>query len=68
MEYILIRGSDQTKYGTLKKVLDPQFSPDNDKYPKIIVVEVDAFNYHKFDMKQYDIKMRNRYLSLPEKI
>jgi hypothetical protein len=36
MAYLLIRGSDQRKYGTLQKVFVSQLSLGNDQYPKTI--------------------------------
>ena len=56
MNYLLIRISDQAKYGTLKKVLESQFSLDKYQYIKTIMEEVDTLNNHKFDMKHYDQK------------
>ena len=66
MDYLLIRGSDQVKYGTLKKGLASQVSLENDQYPKTIVAAVNALKNHKFEMKYYDHQKRNRDCSQPE--
>ena len=51
MAYLLIRGSDQAKYGTFKKGPQYQFYLDNDQYSKTIMATIDVLNKHKFDMK-----------------
>ena len=51
MAYLLIRGSDQAKYGTFKKWPQYQFYLDNDQYSKTIMATIDVLNKHKFDMK-----------------
>ena len=56
MANLLIRGSDHAKYSTFKKVIEYQFSLDNDQYPNTIVEEVDALNNHKFYIKQCEIQ------------
>ena len=66
MAYILIRGSDQSKYGKFNKGLESQFSLDNSQYTKTIVTAVDALNNHNFDMKYYESQKRNRDRSRPE--
>ena len=60
MAYILIRGSDQAKYGIFKNGLEPQFYFDNDQYTKTIVAAVYALNNHKSDMKKYERPKQNR--------
>ena len=66
MAYLLIRGSDQAKYSTLKKGTEYQFSLDNDQYPNTIVAEVDALNNHKCYIKHCEIQKWDQYHSLPE--
>ena len=54
MAYLVIRGSDQTKYGTLCHGFVSQFSLGNNQYPKTIQKATDALSQHKFDGKYYE--------------
>src|SRR5210317_1239889 len=54
MAYLLIKGSDPTKYGMLQKNLTSQFSLGNDQYPKTITATTDVLSNHKIDQKFYD--------------
>ena len=59
MAYLLIRGSDQAKYGSLLKGFVSQFSLENDQYPKTIATAIDVLSNHKIDPKFYENR-RNR--------
>ena len=49
MAYLLLRGSDQNKYGMLMKGFVSQYSLGNDQYPKTIQTATDVLSNHKFD-------------------
>jgi Reverse transcriptase (RNA-dependent DNA polymerase) len=58
MAFLLIRGSDQSKYGTVTIGLNSQYSMSNNQYPKTIQAASDILTNHKFD-KGWDA---NRYV------
>ena len=60
MAYLLIRGSNQAKYGTLLKGFTSQFSLGNDQYPKTIQTATDVLSNHRIDQKYYDNKRTQR--------
>ena len=60
MSYLLIRGSDQSKYGSLTKNFTQQFSLGNDQYPKTMETAVDVLSNHRFDQKFIDNQQRQR--------
>ena len=66
MDYLLIRGSDQSKYGTFKKGLKSKFSLGKYQYPKTILMAVDTLNIHKFYMKHYERQKQNQDRGRPE--
>jgi hypothetical protein len=49
MAYLLLKGSDQMKYGLLLKGFTSQFSLGNDQYPKTITTAADVLSNHKID-------------------
>ena len=50
MAYLLIRNSDQSKYGSLLKgLISWQFSMNNNQYPKNIMNATDILGKHKHD-------------------
>ena len=49
MAYLLIRNSDQAKYGTVMKRLVLQFSMQNNQYPKSITAVTDILSNHRFN-------------------
>jgi hypothetical protein len=52
MAYLLIRNSNQGKYGSLMNGLESQFSMDNNQeYPKNIRSATDVLSNHKFDKR-----------------
>jgi hypothetical protein len=60
MAYLLLRGSDQNKYGTLMKGFVSQYSLGNDQYPKTIQTATDVLSNHKFDATYSENKNRIR--------
>ena len=60
MAYLLIAGSDNSKYGSLEKGFSTQCSLGNDQYPKTIAAATDALSQHKFDDQYYDNKNKAR--------
>jgi hypothetical protein len=68
--YLLIRGSDQTEYGSLLKVLKvfvSHFSLGSDQYPKTLTTATDVLSNHKIDQRCYDNKKKNRQRSRDER-
>jgi hypothetical protein len=59
MAYLLIRGCDQSKYGSLTKGFILQYSLGNDQYPKTIQVATDVLSNHKLDAKFYENRKKN---------
>jgi hypothetical protein len=49
MAYLLIRNSDQAKYGSLSNGLVSQFSMQNNQYPKTCTTATDILSNHRFD-------------------
>jgi hypothetical protein len=49
MAYLLIRNSDQAKYGSLSNGLASQFSMQNNQYPKKCTTATDILSNHRFD-------------------
>ena len=49
MAYLLLRNSDQGKYGSLMNGLVSQFSMQNNQYPKTIYNATDILSNHKHD-------------------
>jgi hypothetical protein len=49
MAYLLIRNSDQAKYGSLSTGLVSQFSMQNNQYPKTCTTAADILSNHRFD-------------------
>jgi hypothetical protein len=67
MAYLLIRGSDQTKYGSLTKGFVSQYSLGNDQYPKTITTATDVLSDHKLDQRYWDNQKKNRDRSRDER-
>jgi hypothetical protein len=63
MVYLMLRGSDQTKYGSLMKRFVSQFSLGNDQYPKTITTVTDVLSNHKLDQRYYENQKKNQELS-----
>jgi hypothetical protein len=49
MAYLLIRNSNQAKYGSLSNGLVSQFSIQNNQYPKTCTTATDILSNHRFD-------------------
>ena len=49
MAYMLMRGTDQNRYGSLMKGLSQQYSLGNDQYPKTITAATDVLSNHKLE-------------------
>ncbi len=60
MAYLLIRGSDQSKYGSLTKNFISQYSLGNDQYPHTIQMATDVLSNHRLDQKFFDNQKRHR--------
>ena len=60
MAYLLICGSDQSKYGSITKGFVSQYSLGNDQYPKTIQMATNVLSNHKIDAKYYENQKRNK--------
>ena len=49
--YLLMKNSDQTKYGSLVNGLTSQFSMGNNQYPKNVLTACDILTNHRFDIR-----------------
>ena len=56
--YILLRGADSAKYGTLMKNFVSQYSLGNNQYPTKRSAGIDALSKHTFDEKYNERKKR----------
>ena len=64
---LLLRSSDQAKYGTLMKGFISQYSLGNDQYPKTIATAIDVLSNHKIDAKYYENQKNKRDKSRSER-
>ena len=53
MAYIMIKGSDYPRYGSLLRGFGAQFSLGLDQYPKDLITATDVMTNHKFDPKYF---------------
>ena len=60
MAYLFLKGSDQTKYGSVMRGFVDQFSLENNQYPKTVAIATDILSNHKLDQRFYDVQKRNR--------
>ena len=60
MAYLVIHGSDQSKYGSLTRNFTSQYSLGNNQYPVTIETAVDVLQNHRFDPKYYENQKRHR--------
>ena len=64
--FLLLRGLDQSKYGSLIKGIATQYllmradGKPNDQYPKTLAHAIDALSNYSFDHKYYKNKQRKR--------
>ena len=65
--YILLKGSDYNKYGSLIKGFTTQYSLGNDQYPKTVTAAVDVLSNHKLDAKFYEHQKNKNNKSKIEK-
>jgi hypothetical protein len=50
--YMLMKNSDQGKYGSLMMSLNTQFSMGTNQYPEDLLKAVDILTNHKFDKRE----------------
>jgi len=60
MAYLLLRGSDQSKYGTIMKGFVAQYSLGNDQYPKTVQMATDVLSNHRLDPKFFENQKKSR--------
>jgi hypothetical protein len=58
MAYLLIRNSDQAKYGSLLNGLVSQFSIQHNQYPKTCTIAADILSNHRFDNRGNSAKKK----------
>ena len=58
--YLILRNSDQSKYGSLVQHLTSQFSLGTDIFPKTIATATDALSEHRFDNRKPRPKKRDQ--------
>jgi hypothetical protein len=56
--YMVIRGCDKNKYGTVSETFRSQYSYGTDQYPRTIIAATDALAKHKFDPKYREVKLQ----------
>ena len=61
MAYLIIKNSDQSKYGSLTNNLSSQFSMKINQYPDTVTEAIDILNNHKFDNTKKGGKNGNGY-------
>ena len=67
MAYLLLKGSDQSKYGSLCSGLSSQFALGNNQYPKDIQAATDILSSHKFDASYRDKASKGKDSSTRDK-
>jgi hypothetical protein len=60
MALLYMENTDQNKYGSVRKGLMDQFSPDQDQYPKTINHATNVLSSHLFDDKLYENRKKNQ--------
>ena len=60
MAYLFLKGSDQTKYGSVMRGFVDLFSLENNQYPKTVAIATDILSNHKLDQRFYDVQKRNK--------
>jgi hypothetical protein len=58
MAYLVVRGCDQLKYGSLTRGLTSQFSLGQDQYPKTIQAALDMLTNHRMNKTYYDNQLK----------
>jgi hypothetical protein len=66
MAYLLLRGSDQNKYGSIMKNFVSQYSLGNKQYPTTMEKAVDVLSNHQFDAKFGEAKRHREAQALKE--
>jgi len=54
MAYLMMKGSDYPRYGSLLQGFGAQFSLGNDQYPKDLITATDIMSNHKLDPKYFE--------------
>ena len=60
LAYLLIRGSDPSKYGSLLRGFVSQYSLGNDQYPTTLETATDVLANHRFDQRYLDNKKQRK--------
>jgi hypothetical protein len=67
MAFLLLRGSDPNKYGSLNQGLVTQFSLGQNQYPSPFTGATDVLSNHKIDARYYKLQKKSRERSNSEK-
>lgn len=60
LAYLIMKGADCTKYGSILKNMVTQYSLGNDQYPKTLEVVVDVLTEHCFDANYNELRKANK--------
>jgi hypothetical protein len=58
--YLLISGSDQSKYGSVMKGFVSQYSLGNDQYPTTVSTATDVLAQHRYDQRYFDLRDKKK--------
>ena len=58
--FVMMRGCDQTKYGSLMKNLAMEYSLNHDVYPKTMTAATDVLANYPFDKEYYERKQKQQ--------
>ena len=58
--YVVMRGSDQNKYGSVTKGFVTQYSLGNNQYPTTVKGAMDVLSNHTFDQKHFQVQKDKR--------
>ncbi|MGC8553782.1 MAG: hypothetical protein ACP5O7_13115, partial [Phycisphaerae bacterium] len=67
MAYLVIRGSDQSKYWSPTANFVKQYYLGNDQYPRTIEMATDVLSQHRFDSKFYENQKKHHVYKQNEK-
>ena len=67
MAYLLLKGSDQSKYNSLCRGLASQYALGNNQYPKDIQAATDILSSHRFDASYRDKASKGKDWSTKDK-
>ena len=60
LAYIILKGCDQSKYGSVNENLVSQYSLGNDQYPRSVASIGDVLGNHRYDQRYHELKKKRR--------